>query len=47
MCLLCGKTWKDGIRNENIHRLLGVTTIKDKFIENRVTCFGHIQRGDR
>ena len=39
---MCGKTRKDKIRNEDIHRQVGIVPIEDKLRENRLQWFRHI-----
>ena len=41
---MCGKTWMDKVRNEDICSLVGVAPIEDKMRENRLQWFGHIGR---
>ena len=42
--LLCGKTRKDKVRNEDIRRQVGIALIEDKLRENCLWWFCHIRR---
>ena len=44
---MCGKTRKDKVRDEDIHRQIGIAPIEDKLRENRLRWFGHIKRKSR
>ena len=41
---MCGHTRKDMIRNTNIRERVGVVSIEEKLVENRLRWFGHVQR---
>ena len=41
---MCGHTRPDKIRNEDIRRKVGVTSIVDKLRECRLRWFGHVRR---
>ena len=41
---MCGKTRRDKIRNERIHKMIEVAQIEEKIRYNRLRWFGHIQR---
>ena len=41
---MCGKTRRDKIRNEQIHKMIEVAPIEEKMRENLLQWFGHIQR---
>ena len=41
---MCGKTRRDKVRNERIHKMIEVAPIEEKMRENRLRWFGHIQR---
>ena len=41
---MCGKTWRDRVMNECIHKMLEIVPIGDKMRENRLHQFGHIQQ---
>ena len=41
---MCGKTRRDRIRNERIHKMIEVAPIEEKMRENRLRWFDHIQR---
>ena len=41
---MCGKTMKDKIRNERIHKMIEAAPIEEKMRENRLQWFCHIQR---
>jgi len=32
------------IRNDNIRERVGVAPVVEKMVENRLTCFGHVER---
>ena len=40
---MCGKTRRNKIRNERIHKIIEITLIKEKIRENRLRWFDHIQ----
>ena len=42
---MCGKIWKDKIRNECFREHLGIALMRDKIRETRLRWFEHIQRG--
>jgi len=42
--LMCGKTRRDRIRNDNIRERVGITPIVEKMVENKLTWFGYIER---
>jgi hypothetical protein len=44
LCLICGHTRKDRIRNDDIWDKLGVALIQEKLVQHRLRWFGHIQR---
>ena len=41
---MCGHTIKDRIRNDHIRERVGVASISEKIVENRLRWFGHVQR---
>ena len=41
---MCGKTMRDRVRNERVHKMIKVAPIKEKMRENRLRWFGYIQR---
>ena len=41
---MSGYTIKDRICNDHIRKRIGVATISDKMVENRLRWFGHIHR---
>jgi len=41
---MCGNTWGDKVRNEDIRTQIGVTSIEEKMRENRLRWFGHMRR---
>jgi hypothetical protein len=41
---ICGHTRKDWIRNDDIRDKLGVASIQEKLVQDRLRWFGHIQR---
>ena len=41
---MCGHTRNDKIRNEDIRGKVGVAEIEGNMRENRLRCFGHVQR---
>ncbi|KAL5166906.1 Craniofacial development protein 2 [Glycine soja] len=41
---MCGKTRQDKIRNEAIRERVGVASIVEKMVENRLRWFGHVER---
>jgi len=40
---MCGNTWRDKVRNDDIRTKIGVAFIKEKR-ENRLRWFGHVRR---
>ena len=36
LCWMCGNTWRDKVRNEDIHTKIGIAPIKEKLRENRL-----------
>jgi hypothetical protein len=47
MCMLrwiCGHTRLNLVRNNDLHDLLGVASIEEKFIQYRLRWFGHVHR---
>lgn len=44
--LSLGMTKMDGIRNEHIQGTVQVRRFRDKAKENRLRCFGYLQRSD-
>ena len=39
-----GQTKKNKIQNDHIQEQVGVTPITENLVENRLSCFGHVQR---
>jgi len=44
LCWINGKTIRDRIRNDTIMERVGVAPIVEKFVENRLRWFGHVER---
>jgi hypothetical protein len=41
---ICGNTRRDRVRNDDIHKRLGVASVEEKLVQHRLRWFGHIQR---
>jgi hypothetical protein len=41
---ICGNTRRDCVRNDDIHKRLGVAPVEEKLVQHRLRWFGHIQR---
>ena len=46
LCMICGKTQRDGISNETIRETTGVGWIEKFLREQKLRWFGHIERMD-
>jgi hypothetical protein len=44
LCLICGHTRRDQIRNDDIRDRLGVAPVEEKLVQQRLRWFGHVQR---
>jgi len=44
LCLICGKTTRNKLRNEKIHERREVKSIKEHLREQCLYWFGHIER---
>jgi len=47
MCMLrwmCGNTWSDKVRNENIFIKIGIAPIEEKMRENCLCWFDYVRR---
>ena len=40
---ICGKTWRNGVRNKNICEIVGVAPVNNKLRENSLKWFVHSQ----
>ena len=40
---MCGNTWKDKARNEDIRTKIDVSLIEENMRENRLRWFGHVR----
>jgi hypothetical protein len=41
---ICGNIRRDRVRNDDIHKRLGVAPVEEKLVQHRLRWFGHIQR---
>jgi len=44
LCWMCGNTWRDKVRNEDIHTKIGIASIEGKMRENNLRWFCHVRR---
>jgi hypothetical protein len=40
---ICGHIRRDRVRNDDICKRLGVTSVEEKLVQHRLSQFGHIQ----
>ena len=46
LCMICGRTLKDGISNEITCEITGVEKLKKFFREQKMQWFGHIEKNE-